>query len=228
MKENQGNSRQTKCPVILLTRLLWTFILYVTTTSQTSQAQSIVNNHLSLYNISFGNSEQRSIKMYDKIFVNINVSCYDDTGQMGKIHVMSHDDSVAKVQPETIDVKCYHQKVQTVNFTVRGEFLGKTKVKIKSFGKSNRKLDEKDLEIKVIVKNRRLTNIFIIIVAILIIILNFGFGCKLEITIIKEILKKPIPPLIGILCQFILMPIVSSITLKYFINKHCPYLFHIM
>lgn len=41
------------------------------------------------------------------------------------------------------------------------------------------------------------------------VILNFGFGCTLNLDIVKSILRRPIAPAVGFSCQYILMPLVS-------------------
>ena len=51
-------------------------------------------------------------------------------------------------------------------------------------------------------------------------ILYVGFGCKIDLQIIKNILKKPISPAIGFGCQFILMPVVSNLQDAYFCNEN--------
>ena len=42
-------------------------------------------------------------------------------------------------------------------------------------------------------------------------VLYIGFGCIIRIETIKGILKKPVAPAVGALCQFIIMPLVSNI-----------------
>jgi hypothetical protein len=42
------------------------------------------------------------------------------------------------------------------------------------------------------------------------IILNFGFGCSLNLDVVKEIVRRPFAPGVGFCCQYIMMPLVST------------------
>ena len=62
----------------------------------------------------------------------------------------------------------------------------------------------------VIHKDNGIRKAYTIVVLILVLINNINMGSQLNLDVIKKVLKKPIAPLIGFLCQFILMPIVSK------------------
>ena len=51
--------------------------------------------------------------------------------------------------------------------------------------------------------------IFHIVVQILLGILNFGFGCELDMSIVISYIRKPLAPSIGFCSQFLIMPVVS-------------------
>ena len=61
----------------------------------------------------------------------------------------------------------------------------------------------------VILGDRTLNTIFIVVLTILIVIANALMGCELNLEVVKETLKKPVAPAIGLICQFVLMPMVS-------------------
>ena len=52
--------------------------------------------------------------------------------------------------------------------------------------------------------------IFRLGVSIFLVILNFGFGCSLNLDIVKEILKKPIAPVVGFCCQYVMMALLDG------------------
>ena len=58
-------------------------------------------------------------------------------------------------------------------------------------------------------KERSVDTIFTVVVIILVVVLNAAMGCKVDLTVVKETLKKPIAPVVGFLSQFILMPVVG-------------------
>ena len=54
-----------------------------------------------------------------------------------------------------------------------------------------------------------MNTVFLVMVAMLVICINIGMGCKVDTTIVKEVLRRPSSPVIGFLCQFLVMPLVS-------------------
>ena len=66
------------------------------------------------------------------------------------------------------------------------------------------------VNVTVIHERTALGNAFIAVIVILVGVLTFGFGCKIHVDIVKQILKKPVSPAIGLFCQIFLMPLVSS------------------
>lgn len=65
------------------------------------------------------------------------------------------------------------------------------------------------LNVSVIRKERAIDKIFIVIVVVLVIVASIVMGCKIDLMVVKEVLKKPFAPAIGFGCQFIIMPLVS-------------------
>jgi sodium/bile acid cotransporter 3/5 len=51
---------------------------------------------------------------------------------------------------------------------------------------------------------------FIYVVSVLVVVNNVIMGCQLDLNAIKEVLKKPIGPAVGFVCQFCFMPLVSE------------------
>lgn len=56
--------------------------------------------------------------------------------------------------------------------------------------------------------------IFRIGLIILLILATFFMGCEVDINVIKSYAKKPVGPILGFCCQFVIMPAVSSIYLS--------------
>ena len=53
--------------------------------------------------------------------------------------------------------------------------------------------------------------IFRISIYIFLVFITLAFGCKLDLDVVKENLRRPIVPAIGFGCQYVLMPMVSGI-----------------
>ena len=52
--------------------------------------------------------------------------------------------------------------------------------------------------------------IFRVVITVFLITVTLGFGCKLDIDVVKKSLKKPIAVSIGLGCQYLIMPLVST------------------
>lgn len=68
---------------------------------------------------------------------------------------------------------------------------------------------EAEYYISVVRKERFVDHLFIGVIVIIIVLANVGMGCKIDLTVIKEVIRRPIPPGIGLFCQYIIMPLVS-------------------
>ena len=71
------------------------------------------------------------------------------------------------------------------------------------------------LHLKILRKRGVLEIIFRVLVALMVCCLTLVMGCELDVKVIWKHLKRPISPLIGFLCQFGLMPLVSSSSLLF-------------
>lgn len=64
------------------------------------------------------------------------------------------------------------------------------------------------MNIKVIRKPQLIDKIFVICIAGLMSIIFINFGCALDVTQIKQCVKKPIAPAASFFVQFLILPIV--------------------
>ncbi|KAF2361006.1 Bile acid:sodium symporter/arsenical resistance protein Acr3 [Trinorchestia longiramus] len=97
------------------------------------------------------------------------------------------------------------------DFEASGEFLGFSKLKfVLSNGSNDEELMEsEEIDVKVERGPRVLDKIFVHVVVLLVIILYVNMGCTIELDIVKSTLRRPVAPLIGLLCQYIFMPLCS-------------------
>ena len=64
------------------------------------------------------------------------------------------------------------------------------------------------LPVAVVRPDRMVDKLFIAVVTLLVVVANIGMGCKIDLAVVKEVLKRPVAPIIGFCCQFIIMPLV--------------------
>ena len=113
--------------------------------------------------------------------------------------VISANENVAIVEKVEITLSGEGQ------FTVKAQFLGKTFLHVYENGQ---KLEE-NLEIIVTREERLIDKIFKFSVAILMAVMMTNFGACLDIDTIKQIIVRPLAPFLGLLSQFLFMPVMS-------------------
>lgn len=97
-------------------------------------------------------------------------------------------------------------------FNLTGRFLGFTRVRLVfSDGEDDRELMISSPPIKVKVQrgHRVLDKIFIHLVIAMVVVAYINMGCAIDIKVIKETLRRPVAPAIGLFSQYLFMPLVS-------------------
>jgi Sodium Bile acid symporter family len=126
---------------------------------------------------------------------------------------------------------CYFESIwnesMNCSLSVRGLFLGRTNIRIRYAAYSSSELSSVTIaqaaegreepatqsawvHVSVVRKERVVDHLFLGLVTLMVIIANVGMGCKIELPVVKEVLRRPIAPVIGFCCQYLIMPLVSS------------------
>lgn len=100
----------------------------------------------------------------------------------------------------------------TFEFAVSGVFTGRTKLKIwgwklPDYGRAL--VAEYPVAVLRMDTMAKLSLVFTVTMFILIVINTFVMGLQLDWRIILKVFKRPIAPIIGFGCQYIIMPLVS-------------------
>lgn len=99
------------------------------------------------------------------------------------------------------------------SFTIQGNMFGRTLLNFKMLWNASysRKLADGlySYEVSVVRQKTILTKVFLYVLGGLIVLYNIGFGCKIRAGHIRDILKRPVGPIIGLVCQFTIMAPVS-------------------
>ena len=75
--------------------------------------------------------------------------------------------------------------------------------------KETQREESKVIDLEVVVGDRTLQNLFTIIMTIMVTINSVNMGGQLDLQVIKEVFKKPIGPVVGLVSQFLFMPLLS-------------------
>lgn len=98
--------------------------------------------------------------------------------------------------------------VYTGQFNISGTFLGTTKVYVNITDAGVSERSNQTLSVVILREERLIDRVFTASIVILVSILYINFGAALDLGKVKEILVRPIGPLIAFVCQFLFMPLV--------------------
>ncbi|KAL7644141.1 UNVERIFIED_CONTAM: hypothetical protein RMT77_004965 [Armadillidium vulgare] len=94
-------------------------------------------------------------------------------------------------------------------FNVTAVFLGLNELNITIYDKDNNTLGWDSMDITVILSYDKINRIFTIALTVLLFTQYINMGATIDLQIVKGIVKKPIGPLVGIFCQYVLMPLFA-------------------
>jgi len=158
----------------------------------------------------------------------VQVSCNRSLSELESVTL-----KVVSVHPDIADVssgrimsfRCDQLSASNVSqFAVRGRFLGHTVINVETLNTTQ--LDHGDhrlsltltndsfpvvnYHVAVVRQERFIDHLFLGLVSFMVICANVGMGCKIDLAVVKEVLTKPIAPVIGFSCQYIIMPLVCT------------------
>ena len=155
-----------------------------------------------------------ALEMDDTADIYLNYTC-GEAKQEFVLMTKSHDPGVVDITENAeITINCTSNSTFTTNITIKGYFIGKTTLTFNLYrdGDKTEVTEVKTgYQVSVTRTTRLLTQIFVITAAIQMVLLNIAFGCGMNLGMVKGILRKPIGPIIGLSCQFVVMPLVSIV-----------------
>lgn len=133
------------------------------------------------------------------------------------IRIFCLNPDLCSVNPITTAVSFdIERDVFTTNLTVAGLFLGRTE--LAAAVTNGTKIDGESVTVSSSLmhvavlrsqRGQRLSVIFTVVITIFVIVNTFLMGTQLDIDIILKVIKTPVGPIIGFVCQYGLMPLVS-------------------
>ncbi|XP_028165440.1 P3 protein-like [Ostrinia furnacalis] len=112
--------------------------------------------------------------------------------------------STSKLTQEDADNGEWHGKIR-----IYGEFLGRTNIGIRAARNGEISAANETVSVIVTRPERVIDTIFTASIALFVSLIFINFGCAMHWPTVKEVLKKPIGPVIGMVGQFIFMPLMT-------------------
>ncbi|XP_045103592.1 ileal sodium/bile acid cotransporter-like [Portunus trituberculatus] len=101
------------------------------------------------------------------------------------------------------------------NFTFSGivnvsaTFIGYNKLRVFLYDGLDSTTGEAEMPMSVLLSYQKLSDLFMMITSVLVALLYVVMGATLDMKVIAMIVKKPIGPLVGIVCQYLFMPMIA-------------------
>ncbi|XP_054165380.1 hepatic sodium/bile acid cotransporter-like [Oppia nitens] len=192
------------CPVVLLALILSVILLLLEVTAALS--------------VTFRPSQVKQLKEDQLIDVsfNLNTSINKFNTRNNYYEIYIDDQSIVEVVGnKTLNLD--NNLHQNYTFELRGKSLGHSWLEV--VNKNNTDDRSERLAISVIRPSSRLTKIFTICVAVLISINYINMGCALDLNVVLQVIKRPIAPIIGFVCQYGFMPLMAYIVGKVLLRE---------
>lgn len=148
---------------------------------------------------------------------------------VGIVRVTTSDGRVANPYPSN---KTYILKTESIPdfeswssaFNVTGNFLGYAKVHLQLINNSDKTVLKQSapLNVKVVRIQGVIDQLFTYSVAVLVSVIYINFGCALDWSVFKTTIRRPVGPIIGFLCQFLIMPLISFGLGKWLFSDSVP------
>ncbi|XP_042866160.1 sodium/bile acid cotransporter-like [Penaeus japonicus] len=95
------------------------------------------------------------------------------------------------------------------SLNVSALFIGYNKVHVTLYDRQDVAVGKGILNMSVLLSYQKINDIFTLTIGILVAIVYVNMGATMDFEIIKNISKKPIGPLLGIVCQYLFMPLIA-------------------
>ena len=154
--------------------------------------------------------------------VAVNVTCTEMADQEIHVYLQPQDQKYIEIPQPWVN---FNYSDGGFNFTVKGREFGRTFVLFnQTFGR-----DDFRYEVGVVrPSNMALDIAFAVVLASMLVFINTGFGCNIRMGMVKENLKKPVAPVLGFCCQFLIMAPASILSINYLmimsLRVHAVYL----
>ncbi|XP_035215148.1 ileal sodium/bile acid cotransporter-like [Stegodyphus dumicola] len=156
-------------------------------------------------------------KVVDKLNVddklNLTITFHDIKKPFEHVIWSTESEPSNVLSAELSSVQCQGRINISCNGTlqVEGLFLGFGKVFILEKNVTSQKVRKlkPPLEVVVVRQDKVINKVFTAFVATIVTINYINMGCALDIGVVKKVLKRPIGPAVGFVCQFLVMPLVS-------------------
>ncbi|XP_058789445.1 ileal sodium/bile acid cotransporter-like isoform X2 [Phymastichus coffea] len=156
----------------------------------------------------FFNKTEIEVHMDNTVFIPFTIENLSSDVRNVNITAVSSNLNVVQVNVSNFDPFLISNGIYKGIVNVSAIFLGNAEVYLSVF--IERKWVKSDVINVIIIRRVRIIDhVFTGSIALLVSILYINFGCAIDWDVCTKTIKRPIGPLIGCVCQFVLMPLIS-------------------
>lgn len=185
-------------------------------------------------NLNFTVSQHNWVFMYSEkvLFINYTAVCKDDS-EIHRVQVSSEDRNVIDMDSYVVELHCSNMslvndsggtdgqdgsdvRTGVLSIKIHARLIGLGLIDLSecssedaNFTECKSKVPKQTVKITIMRKMGIFDIVFKYFIMIAVIFITTAFGCKLDLGIVKECLKKPVALFIGFGCQYLLMPMVG-------------------
>lgn len=163
-----------------------------------------------------------TVEMEKEVGGTFTLSGITNSALIKSITLVGQDENIARVVKPVI-TDATGQTTITGDYSIHGVFLGRQSMFFEVEWMNGQKdtVPADSLAVVVIREKRAIDTVFTVTVAVLVSIIYINFGAALQLDQLKSIMRRPVGPCIGFLCQFLFMPLISyGLGLVLFPNDH--------
>ncbi|XP_071524910.1 ileal sodium/bile acid cotransporter-like isoform X2 [Panulirus ornatus] len=140
------------------------------------------------------------------------------TSSVDRVWAEMEDLMVAKVTwisepvegaPEEDNMTDYTNVTYHGYINISALFLGYNDLHLKLYDKDNVSVASGRMKMTVFLSYQNITDIFTLLLAVLVGFVYFFMGATLDLKVVKGIIKKPVGPFVGVFCQYAFMPTIA-------------------
>nr|XP_053631396.1 P3 protein-like [Cherax quadricarinatus] len=95
------------------------------------------------------------------------------------------------------------------NITISALFIGYNKLHLSLYDDRHLVVWERAVDISVVLSYQHLADLFTLLVGILIIVFYINMGATINLEVVKNIITRPVGPVVGLICQYLFMPLIA-------------------
>ncbi|XP_014214852.1 ileal sodium/bile acid cotransporter-like [Copidosoma floridanum] len=156
----------------------------------------------------FFNRTEVQIHMDEVVPISFTIESISNDSTISNFRATSSNLYVVKLDVPSFNSSLIHNGSYKSFINATGIFLGNAKINMSVIVNGKQVVSEA-INVIVIRSVRLVDKLFTASVAILVSILYINFGCAMDWDSCKKTIKRPVGPLIGCFCQFLLMPMIS-------------------